>query len=314
MKNECNIIRDLLPLYAEDMVSADSAAYVKEHLDRCDSCREEFSRASEPKPTVPTSSPIPMQKLSRKLRALRIQTALLTAIFFTALQLSIFAVLDAPLYQPYSEGLVSVSLISDDAVLLRFNENVTDFSCTIRDSSDEGSRCCEVEAWTSLWDKWFSHRNTALSTIISPGGETPVEIVYVPNDKTENIGIARYDPSTETLINEYAKGTGEITLPRLSLGYFLMLALAALAFSTLAWLLVRKNERMRVWVERIGLYPIAYIVSHCIVSGITWTSYSLPRDFCMIVFISLLLYAALLLVHSIWHIKLEICEINSMTR
>lgn len=42
MKNECNIIRDILPLYIEDMVSADTSAFVKEHLERCAECRSEL--------------------------------------------------------------------------------------------------------------------------------------------------------------------------------------------------------------------------------------------------------------------------------
>ena len=39
MKNECNIIRDILPLYVEDMVSADTSAFVEEHLEKCAECR-----------------------------------------------------------------------------------------------------------------------------------------------------------------------------------------------------------------------------------------------------------------------------------
>ena len=34
MKNECNIVRDILPLYVEDMVSEETAKFVKEHLER----------------------------------------------------------------------------------------------------------------------------------------------------------------------------------------------------------------------------------------------------------------------------------------
>lgn len=44
MRNKCNIIRDLLPLYVEDMVSADSASFVNEHLSECPSCRAEYHR------------------------------------------------------------------------------------------------------------------------------------------------------------------------------------------------------------------------------------------------------------------------------
>ena len=42
MKTECSIIRDLLPLYAEDMVSAETAQYVSEHLNACAECQAEF--------------------------------------------------------------------------------------------------------------------------------------------------------------------------------------------------------------------------------------------------------------------------------
>ncbi len=47
MKNECSIVRDLLPLYAEGMLSEDSAAFVKEHLDTCETCRA-LSAGEEP--------------------------------------------------------------------------------------------------------------------------------------------------------------------------------------------------------------------------------------------------------------------------
>jgi len=42
VRNECNIIRDILPLYIEDMVSADTAELVEEHLKNCVSCRIEL--------------------------------------------------------------------------------------------------------------------------------------------------------------------------------------------------------------------------------------------------------------------------------
>ena len=42
MKNECNIIRDLLPLYVEDMVSEETTQFVKEHLTECKNCKEYY--------------------------------------------------------------------------------------------------------------------------------------------------------------------------------------------------------------------------------------------------------------------------------
>ena len=43
MTNECSIVRDLLPLYAENMVSPDTSAFVEGHLDTCEACRRAVS-------------------------------------------------------------------------------------------------------------------------------------------------------------------------------------------------------------------------------------------------------------------------------
>lgn len=42
MKTECCLVRDILPLYAEKLVSKESAVLIKEHLDECDACRKEL--------------------------------------------------------------------------------------------------------------------------------------------------------------------------------------------------------------------------------------------------------------------------------
>ena len=43
MKTECSIVRDLLPLYVEDMVSAETAQYMREHLQTCAECEAELA-------------------------------------------------------------------------------------------------------------------------------------------------------------------------------------------------------------------------------------------------------------------------------
>ncbi len=311
MRNECSIIRDLLPLYAEKMVSSDTAAFVEEHLKGCEACRKEYERIKEPQRVQEISNPAPLLKLSRKMKIKRIQTIALTAVFVIALLVSAFAVLDAPIYLPYSDGLVTPEQLGDKGMLLTFDEEVTDFRYTVYDDPDGGNFCyCEIEAWTSLWDKWFSRGKAALSATVTTRDMKPVLAVYVPNDGSENVCFARYDPNAANRIEKNVYYESAIVLPRLSLGYFLILAAGALAVLGIVWLLIRKKAELRIWVERIGLYPTAYIISHCIVSGIGWASYSLPRDFCMIVFLSILLYSGLLLAHNIWHLKREIKKIN----
>ena len=50
MKKEvhCSVIRDILPLYADDSVSRDTAELVREHLEDCPACRGELERICHP--------------------------------------------------------------------------------------------------------------------------------------------------------------------------------------------------------------------------------------------------------------------------
>ena len=48
MKNECHIVRDLMPLYTEGMLSDESAAFVKAHLETCEDCRGAYGGEEKP--------------------------------------------------------------------------------------------------------------------------------------------------------------------------------------------------------------------------------------------------------------------------
>ena len=57
----CEVIRDLLPLYVDDVLSPDSRALVEEHLGTCADCADQYHLLKEP---VSSSSP-PLVKMSR---------------------------------------------------------------------------------------------------------------------------------------------------------------------------------------------------------------------------------------------------------
>lgn len=52
MKMDCEVIRDLLPLYAEKMISAQSRALTEAHLAECESCRQYLADLTAPEPDV----------------------------------------------------------------------------------------------------------------------------------------------------------------------------------------------------------------------------------------------------------------------
>lgn len=92
MRNECNIIRDILPLYVENIVSEDTVSFVEEHLEGCADCREElksvrasaevekrYSDISDMQKSEAEALRILKRKMRRR-RALTIMFSFLTAI------------------------------------------------------------------------------------------------------------------------------------------------------------------------------------------------------------------------------------------
>lgn len=269
MRNECNIIRDLLPLYAKNMVTSDTADFLEEHLKGCEACRKEYERTKQPQTGQELSSDAaPLLNLNRKLKVKKVQTIAMTAVFVIALLVSAFAVLDAPIYFPYSEELVTLGQLDYEGMLLTFNKEVTDFSYTVYKDPDGGNLYyCDIEAWTSLWDKWFSQGKNNLSAVVTTDQTKPILAIYVANDQAEDVCIGKYDPKAENKIEKNVDYGNRITLPRLSLGYYFILAAIAMMIMAILWLFARKRAKWCLWTERIGLYPAAYMISHFIVSG-----------------------------------------------
>ena len=59
MRNECNIICDILPLYVEGIASADTVSFVEEHIKGCAQCRAELENMKNPNKLEEVASVIP---------------------------------------------------------------------------------------------------------------------------------------------------------------------------------------------------------------------------------------------------------------
>ena len=95
MKMECDVIRDLLPLYAEGMVSEKSRTLVEDHLKECDRCRAQYEHMTSPEPQVQfRKDPAQNYKKYVRKRKLRFggKVALITAAVIVCLFLSRLAV------------------------------------------------------------------------------------------------------------------------------------------------------------------------------------------------------------------------------
>lgn len=306
MRNECNIIRDLLPLYVEQMVSTDTAEYVEEHLKGCRECLQEYEQMKEPQANQTKEDAAPLVTLKRKLWKKRMQTVFCTGLFAIALLVSAFAFLSAPVYFPYTEDLFIITENADESITITFDEKVTDYRC-VEDvhivpeevSSERAQSYYRIETWTTLWNQWFAKRGVQATTIPAEEAEQ-LSVYYISNSSTEDICI----------YGQPITSGGVISLPRLVLNNYFFLALLCVIVLFVLWCIVRRNATAKAWIERILLYPISYCIGHVMVKGFRSSSYSAPRDFMLIVFLSILLYGGLLLARSVYGLHKEIRELN----
>lgn len=137
MNITCNIIKDLLPLYAEDLVSQDSKALVDDHLCGCDSCMKELE-ALKQAPKVPmeveTTSLKRVEDAIRKRKMLTAATAVLT---LAAVLVTGFIFLLTPVYLTARQAIEGVELREDGALAIDYTSGITGYGSTSLGSEDD---------------------------------------------------------------------------------------------------------------------------------------------------------------------------------
>ncbi len=296
MRNECNIICDLLPLYAENMVSEDSAEYVEEHLRDCEKCSAELEQIRMPDNIDIEFNAEPIKKIKKKMAVNKLKTIAATAIIVLIAAAAVFAILGEPQYLPYSEQVISLTENSDGSVLIAFSQKVTDYRCyTTVNESDK--LIYNIEAWNSPMKK---EQDKAFSFTLAPTDDNPLIIYYVQNNGYEDVCL---------MGEEYIDYAGVITLPRLALGYYVIIAFILFIITFGMWLLFRKRKKAGKMLEKLMLMPASYIVGHIIVAGFGVISYSMTRSFSFIVLISLLVYCGTVLILNVARTRKELKNI-----
>lgn len=342
MKNDCSIVQDLLPLYAEDMVKPETGEFVEEHLAGCESCRNELDalRAGTDAP-APEVQLAPLRGIEQALRRRRLTAVLLTAALVLTLATAGFAYVTAPQYMDYAElewfmtrtprspqgsimadGLHSFSGVSSVSILLTTPVS----GAAVSSSYDEtGKTLYFISAWRTPLDEWLGkfaeaedvstaraaeseavkdtlrETEAAAHVLRSGDGVSRAGNSFLTFD-TENCAGIYYSPNNgqeDVLLCGARTDGGMISLPRLALGYYALLALALGAALGLAWLVCRKKPCGGT-LGRLALVPLCYLAGHLLVKGFTTTSYQMQRDLALIVLAGALIYCAALLALRLW--------------
>jgi hypothetical protein len=281
MNHECKIICDLLPLYEENLISAETRAFVDKHLAGCAECRERLRELQTPVDAPPVPSAAPLKSIKRKLLHKKMEAIVLTAALVLAILVAAFSFLTAPEYLPYSEDLFTLSVDESGEILITFDKEIT--GCMVSSSHDEETTSYFISAWKTIWEEYL-YKGGTQSVAIKPVAGKQNAVYYAPNNAEEAVFVYGTDTYQNVVI-----------LPRLMLNYYF--TLAAFSFVVLAVLrfILRNKQTLRVWIERVLLFPAAYILGHVCVKGFTMKTYSIGRDVSLILLIAILFYLAGLL-------------------
>ena len=331
MSKDCSIVQDLLPLYAEDMLREETKEFVDGHLSQCAACRAELDALKADEKPAPVSAQ-PLRDLKRQLRRKKLTAVLLAVALALTLATAGFAYLTAPQYLPYDEtewmitrsprALADGSIMSDgltdlsgiESISVNLLKPVSGTKVTSTQDPDSGKTVYFITAWRTPLDTWCGtfdvsdtgdHAQREANALLDALGETESARTLFTLDAT-NCTAIYYSPNNgqDDVLLCGSRSGGVISLPRLALGYYVLLSLTLFITLGIAFFICRRKKAGKA-LGYLALAPASYLAGHLLVKGFTTTSYQMQRDFSLIVFAAVLIYSAVLLALSLLRQKRE---------
>ena len=207
MKHSCNVIRDLLPLYVDEVCSVESRRMIEEHLKECSECKAYMESMSDDAPKEKKLIQIDPEDENRKASSLRsikkkiqrkqLLTAVITVLIIVCVSFAVIGGLKrVNRIVEYNDNL-SVSMVDGSLVGRLYGSCYTDLK--IRnisvDNGGASSNYIFYRVSDTLWDDISTSKNMMTEYVICPA-EKSADIVdrvyYYTGDLSglENMSVA----------------------------------------------------------------------------------------------------------------------------
>lgn len=276
----CNVIEDLIPLYAEDMLSEESKQLVEDHLDECEGCREYLKELQEMESLPIETDTKPLKKIQRSIQKKKWYAIMLTTLITLLIGALTVVFMTVPEYLSYSEETVMISETDDGFTLVDFDEEVAGYDLQSYAAENGRGTVYHLTTWSTTWHQLTDTKEVAPIVLNQNGEQVEAVYYYQTNGAADQLIYGE-----EQQING-----GVVTLPRLSLNYFFGLAAIGLLICAGILYAVRSNKTHRERMTKITGLPLAYLLAHLVVTGWNATSYSSVRDLAAILLVAILLY------------------------
>ncbi len=285
---DCGIVKDLLPLVVEHMASEESTAFVKEHIETCESCRAAFDAMQAPVETEPAAPLFTVRKAVKRRGWL---IAGLIACLVAALVIGCAARLLKPFsIQSENDAFDAIRIertIDADPETQNDGEATLQLVLTANRSvetvavSVNAEEVC-VTAITTLWREMVGTNSEPVQTVIPLYDVDGV--YYEPFDNTDRIALYQREG--------YTPEAG-FALPRLVMNYYFLIAVIGTAILAVVWLVLRLCKKKNASrVLGVLLLIAASGTLAFLVAGFPATTIAPVRELTFVLVITVLLIGA----------------------
>lgn len=206
--NECNIVSDLMPLYADEVASPDSVEYITRHIAWCPECAEVWKRLST---TLPEVDPREEAKNYRKafrrgkrrmfLKSLALcLIALVIGTFFLYYQLYVYGVYPITMSYPSPDGKIILEVVEKEDAPIFYTAEGLMVRFKLKDDDDDlWALNRHATTWDTLTAHWSTDSHHVVLDVVTLDGE---HALFITDASLEyrNGGLIEIPGITENLI------------------------------------------------------------------------------------------------------------------
>lgn len=294
---DCGIVKDLLPLVAEQLASEESTAFVKEHLNVCGDCRKAYEEMKAPVEAEPAA---PLQTVKKTVKKRGWLIAGLIGCLVAALVIGVFARLTKPIPvhtitylggivvdDPNADGEHPYWDETDIVNMLNHGHPYTMYLYPIHGvqlNAERSENVLYIGAYTTIGYQWLLERESTYEISYEFDLSDTDAVYFEPFDNTDHILLyakAGYTPEAG------------FALPRLVMNYYFLIALIGTAILAAVWgvLLVLKKQKARRIVGILLLIAASGVLAF-LAAGFPATTIAPVRELTFVLVIALLLIGA----------------------
>lgn len=297
MKVFCDIIRDLLPLYAEDMVSEASKEMVREHLSQCPDCMERLNHIKQVQcvSVIAADADISsMERVGKAIRKRRRTTAVFAALMALTVAMGLYMFMSKRIYVSREDAVVQV-IETEDSVEVKFSSKIANFAAMYVKWPESDKETVILVGYNTRWDQIINANRGREGHTFSCAREYMDRIFYA-NSNTGDWDVLLWGAPPDGFVT---------SLPRLAMHYYFLIALACGALMLIPAIILRRRKAGGVLRAGSAFFWCYALCSFLVAEG-DWRVYddvNFTVYFLCNVLLAVLLWMTLLTGSKLWKIS-----------